>query len=69
MRGLVLWFLHVTPVHRLKTEYQYNIAIDAAQIIQRVGGVFLGSITDNQIINKNFCRLFYNFFLFCEVLV
>jgi len=48
----------VTPVHKLTSEFQFNIVKEAAVLVENSGGIVLGSITDNHKINQQFCKLF-----------
>ena len=48
----------VTPVHKLTSEYQFNVVKEAAGLVETSGGIVLGSITDNHKVNQQFCKLF-----------
>lgn len=50
--------LSITPVHKLTSSFQFDIVKEAAIIVEKAGGIVLGSITDNHKINQQFCKLF-----------
>ena len=50
--------ISITPVHRLTSKYQFGVVKEAAVLVEKSGGVVIGSITDNHRINQQFCKLF-----------
>lgn len=50
--------ISVTPVHKLTAAFQFTVVKDAASVVERSGGIVLGSMTDNHKINQQFCKLF-----------
>ena len=50
--------ISVTPVHKLTAQFQYDIVIKMAALVEKCGGIVSGSITDNHKINQNYCTLF-----------
>ena len=50
--------ISVTPVHALKSDYQYKVVIDAAALVENVGFYTLGSITDNHKVNQHYMSMF-----------
>jgi hypothetical protein len=48
----------VTPVHKLTSKYQFDVVKEAAVLVEKSGGIVIGSITDNHKINQQFCKLF-----------
>lgn len=48
----------VTPVHNLKASYQFTVVKEAATLVEKSGGIVIGSITDNHKINQHYCTLF-----------
>ena len=66
MLGVLMKCLHggpslmisVTPVHKLTAQFQYDIVIKMAALVEKCGGIVSGSITDNHKINQNYCTLF-----------
>ena len=66
MLGVLMKCLHggpslmisVTPVKGLNSQFQYDTVIRMATIVEKCGGIVLGSITDNHKVNQNYCKLF-----------
>ena len=50
--------ISVTPVHSLTAQYQYDRVVEMAGVVERSGGVVIGSITDNHKVNQAYCKLF-----------
>ena len=48
----------VTPVHKLTSKYQFDVVKEAAVLVEKSGGIVIGSITDNHKINQQFYKLF-----------
>ena len=48
----------VTPVHKLTAKYQFDVVKEAAALVEKSGGIIIGSITDNHKINQQFCKIF-----------
>ncbi len=66
MLGVLMKCLHggpslmisVTPVDGLTAQFQYDVVLKMATLVEKCGGVVLGSITDNHKVNQIFCTLF-----------
>jgi len=50
--------IYAIPVHKLTAAYQFIIVKEAAALVEKSGGIVLGSITDNHKINQQYCKLF-----------
>ena len=48
----------VTPVHSLTADYQFSVVKDIAAVVERAGGIVIGSMTDNHKINQRFNAIF-----------
>ena len=66
MLGVLMKCLHggpslmisVTPVCNLTAEFQYDVVLRNATVIEKCGGTVVGSITDNHKINQRYSRSF-----------
>ena len=50
--------ISITPVHKLKADFQKVVVTEAAAVVERSGGRVVGSITDNHKVNQHYCKLF-----------
>ena len=50
--------LSLYPVHLLNADFQFTKAVSAASVAEEAGGLVIGSITDNDRINQNYCKKF-----------
>lgn len=50
--------ISVTPVKNSGAQFQFDNVVNMATIVEKCGGIVLGSITDNHKINQAYCELF-----------
>ena len=50
--------LSIIPIHKLKASFQFEEVKKAAAVIEKSGGVVVGSITDNNKVNQHYCTMF-----------
>ena len=58
LRGGPSLMISVSAVHKLTAAFQFTIVKEAATVVERSGGIVLGSMTDNHKINEQYTKLF-----------